>query len=111
MGLGAKYRSYHDGRWNLWVLSERWSEELWNEIKHCLNCQPSADHPQTVRLQYPAGERGAEFYLKIYDPAGPVGRFKDLFRVSKARRSLSQGRALSELGFHVPLGVAAGEES
>jgi len=83
---------------------------LWTEILRCLNHQAPAHHPQTKRLHYPPREQGAEYYLKTYYRSHPVGAFKDLFRDSKAFRALRQGKALSGLGFHVPLAVAAGEE-
>jgi serine/threonine protein kinase len=61
-------------------------------------------------LYYPPGEHGAAHYLKTYYRSHPLGAFKDLFRDSKALRASRQAKALSELGFHVPLAVAAGEE-
>ena len=110
MGLGAKYQFCREGGWSLWSLSERWSQGLWSEISRLLSNQAPADHPQTKRCRYPAGENGAEFYLKIYHRSHHLGILKDFFRDSKAFRALKQGEALSRRGFHVPFAVAAGEE-
>lgn len=111
MGLGSKYRFCREGEWSLWILPDRWSQGLWEEVLHQVNKQQAPAHrPQTKRFHYPPGGNGGEFYLKIYHRSPFPGTLKDLFRDSKAFRALKQGDALSERGFHVPLTVAAGEE-
>lgn len=110
MGLSSKYRWLHEGKWTLLVHAERWSQELWGEVLRQLAGQKSAAHPQTNRFRYPQGEKGEEFYLKVYHRAHFLGSVKDLCRHSKALRALQQGLALAERGFHVPFAVAAGEE-
>jgi hypothetical protein len=108
--LEAEYQFCHAEGWDLLVLSERWSQGLWDEISHHLRDQAPADHPQMKQFHYPPGRDGEHFYLKIYHRSHPLGNFKDLFRDSKAFRALKQGKALRERGFHVPLPIAAGEE-
>ena len=110
MNSGVKYQSRQEDGWNLLVLAERWSQELWGEVSRQLINQCPTDHPQTKRFRYPAGPNGVEFFLKIYHPSRLSGALKDLFRDSKAFRALKQGEALSEQGFQVPLTLAAGEE-
>jgi len=104
----SSYDCFREGSWRLWVLRDMWSEALWREVLQQIESERPAKHPQTRRFFYASG--GREFYLKIYHPSGPGGTVKDFFRNSKAVRALKQGCALSELGFHVPLAVAAGEK-
>lgn len=110
MRLGSDYSFLREGRWNLFVLNERWTQGLWTEVMNYLRDEPPAAHPQTRPFRYPAGGGGEDFYLKIYHRSGIPGSFKDLLRDSKAFRALRQGEALLREGFHVPLAVAAGEE-
>ena len=109
MGIRYRYQFCRQDGWNLLVISERWNQGLWAEILSRLEKQAPTDHPQTMRLRYPAGENGEEFYLKIFHNSSPVEILKDFFRASKAFRALKQGKALSERGFHVALSLAAGE--
>lgn len=67
-------------------------------------------HPQTLAFAFPAGDGRKEYFLKVYHRPSFPGNFKDCLRDSKAFRALKQGEALSDLGFHVPVTVAAGEE-
>ncbi len=110
MRLRSKYRFCRQDGWNLLVIPENWNQGLWAEILSQLEKQAPTDHPQTMRLRYPAGENGEEFYLKIFHNSGPVEILKDFFRASKAFRALKQGNALSDRGFHVPLSLVAGEQ-
>lgn len=109
MALTAKYRLYREGKWRLLALSQSWSEGLWKEIDRQIEQQPMTNRIQVKPLRYPPGQNGEEFFLKIYRPK-PLEMLKDLFRDSKAFRALKSGEALSKVGFHVPLTVAAGEE-
>ena len=109
MGIRYRYQFCRQDGWNLLVISERWNQGLWAEILSRLEKQAPTDHPQTMRLRYPAGENGEEFYLKIFHYSSPVEILKDFFRASKAFRALKQGNALSGRGFHVPLSLAVGE--
>lgn len=110
MEVSSHYRFCAVGSWRLWIHSERWSEALWNEILRHLEDQRSVDHPETRRFRFPGEKESGDFYLKMYSGTRFWGRVKDLFRDSKAFRALKMGRALSSLGFHVPLTVVAGEE-
>jgi len=110
VALKSKYSSHREGRWRLWVDHEKWNPGLWAEILRCLEIRVPGHHPETTKFYYPNQKTGQEFYLKIYGPSRPWGALKDLCRDSKAIRALKGGEALSELGFHVPLTVAAGEE-
>jgi len=107
--LRSRYQLCRQDGWNLLVIPESWNQGLWAEILSRLEKQAPTDHPQTLRLRFPAGENGEEFYLKIFHNSGPVEILKDFFRASKAFRALKQGNALSGRGFHVPLSLAAGE--
>lgn len=92
------------------IHSERWSDGLCGEVLRHLEDQTSADHPQTKRFYFPQGENGVEFYLKMYRRSRVWRSLKDFFRDSKAFRALKMGEALSDVEFHVPVTVAAGEE-
>lgn len=110
MGIRYRYQFCRQDGWNLLVIPESWNQGLWAEVLKHLDHQTPTDHPQTMRLRYPAGENGEEFYLKIFHNSGPVEILKDFVRASKAFRALKQGNALSDRGFHVPLSLAAGEQ-
>ncbi|MBI2360402.1 MAG: hypothetical protein HYV04_16125 [Deltaproteobacteria bacterium] len=110
MESGTKYEFRREEDWNLLVLPGQWGEGLRKELLGQLESHAPDHHPQTARFDYPAGENGATFYLKIYHSVRFFGSVKDLFRDSKAFRALKQGTVLSGLGFHVPLAVAAGEQ-
>jgi hypothetical protein len=105
----AQYEARRDGGWKLLVLPASWSEELWREILDRVASAERRRHPQTLRLGA-AGAGVAGYYLKVYSPSRGVGAIKDWFRDSKAVRALKQGLALSNLGFHAPVAVAAAEE-
>lgn len=106
MTLESEFRFCCEGKWILWVHSQRWDESLWREILSQLANREQTKHPRTRRLRH----AGAEFYLKIYDRYDPLAAFKDIFRDSKALRALKQGESLRREGFSTPLPVAAGEE-
>lgn len=110
MALRGKYRFCREGGWNLWLLSESWDNGLRGEVLHQVESLAPPDRAQIKKLRYPPEESGAEFYLKIYRGACSWGAVKDLLRDSKAFRALKQGEVLRELGFHVPVAVAAGEK-
>lgn len=109
MTFGAEYEIRREGKWRLVVRPEKWRRELWAEVLGRLDSAVPRKHPQTARLGG-ASSADANYYLKIYSPPAGAGALKDLFRDSKAVRALQQGLALSQLGFHAPPAVAAGEE-
>jgi hypothetical protein len=110
MGPRAEYYKYRDGQWKLWVLREKWSEELWQSILEFITDQPLSKHPQTVELSWPRGGNAARFYLKVFHADFGMRALKDIFRSSRAVRSMHQAAALREFNFNVPFTVAAGEK-
>jgi serine/threonine protein kinase len=103
-----RYRRLVSDGWNLRILTEHWSGELWYEVLSHLRQHRPRRHPQTVVLNVEKSGR-ERLFLKIFHPANKVG-LKDRFRDSKAFRFLKQGLALSEAGFLTPVTLAAGEE-
>jgi hypothetical protein len=104
------YVSYREGDWRLWALPDRWNRDLWLAVLDRINAQTPARHPHVIRFRPADSNEGDPFYLKIFDRASWAGSMKDVFRGSKALRSLRQGRALSKRGFFVPTTVCAGEQ-
>lgn len=109
MGLSPEYYKYRDGEWKLWVLQEKWSKELWQTILGVITEQSSSKHPQTVELHWPREHSAATLYLKIFHGCFGMRAVKDIFRQSKAVRSMHQTVALRRFNFNVPLTLAAGE--
>jgi serine/threonine protein kinase len=110
MGLSTDYHSYKEGSWKLWVVRKEWSVELWKDVAELIEKQPVSRHPQTVELHSPAADGGETFYLKVFHGASWVHAFKDLFRDSKAVRSMRQALVLANCDFKVPMSVASGEK-
>ena len=110
MGNG-ECRQSSEGNWRLLYLPSLWSQELWREISSHLQSirEGFRRHPETRKIGYRSGETRLELYLKIYYPSTPLEGLKDLFRHSRAFRAFRACRVLSLHGFHVPIGVAAGE--
>jgi serine/threonine protein kinase len=110
MGLGTDYYGYKEGPWKLWVVRKEWSGDFWRVVEELIEKQPVSRHPQTVELHTPAANEGETFYLKVFHGASWVHTLKDLFRDSKAVRSMRQAAVLAKYNFNVPLSVAAGEK-
>jgi serine/threonine protein kinase len=110
MGLRPEYYKYRDGQWNFWVLREKWSEDLWHIIAKLITEQTLSKHPQTVELTWPQGGNGARLYLKVFHADSGIRALKDVFRQSRAVRSMHQAAALREFNFNVPFTLAAGEK-
>ena len=49
-------------------------------------------------------------FLKMFHGSSGMGALKDIFRDSKAFRSMRQAAALARFNFKVPITVAAGEK-
>jgi len=109
VAVAPNYESFSKGNWRFAVLSGSWNQELQDLILGLAERQPSSKHPQTLQFRYPESKQGSLFYLKIFHWAGGLAAIKDLFRYSKAFRSLCQTVALSRAGFDVPTTIAAGE--
>jgi len=103
----TKYTNYRESGWTLWVLAKIWNRDWWDSVIGPIEAQRPAKHPQTVEIRLP-DIRGAVF-LKVFHRSSWFGTFKDLWRQSKALRSLRNGEVLAELGFNVPTAIAAGE--
>jgi hypothetical protein len=72
--------------------------------------QPLSKHPQTLQLEAPFGTADDVLFLKVFHGSSGVGLLKDMFRGSKALRSICLGVALAQCNFNVPVAVAAGEK-
>lgn len=110
MRLSSDYYRCRDGAWSLWFHREKWKEDLWPIVLALIEKQPSSKHPQTlqVKASLEAGSDG--LFLKVFHGCSGVSAIKDIFRDSKAFRSVYQGAALARLNFKVPITVAAGEK-
>jgi serine/threonine protein kinase len=110
MGLSPEYYKYRAGAWKLWVLREQWSGELWQSVLEVIKERSPSKHPQTVELNWPRDQVAATLYLKIFHGDLGVRALKDIFRQSKAVRSMHQAVALRKFNFNVPLAWAGGEK-
>jgi serine/threonine protein kinase len=110
MGFSTDYYHYKQGPWEFWVVRKKWSGELWKVVEELIEKQPVSRHPQTVELHSPDANDGEAFYLKIFHGSSGVRAFKDLFRHSKAVRSMRQAAALARCNFKAPMSVATGEK-
>jgi serine/threonine protein kinase len=110
MGLSPEYDKYRDGQWTLWVVHEKWSGELWQSVLELITEQSLSKHPQTVELPWPRGGHDATLYLKVFHGDFGLRALKDIFRHSRAVRSMHQAAALRKFNFNVPFTLAAGEK-
>jgi serine/threonine protein kinase len=110
MRLSVDYHRYQEGEWSLWVRREQWSPELWQVVLQRLEEQSPSRHPQTLQLKMPSSAVGEALFLKVFHGFGGIAACKDIFRSSRALRSLRQMVALARLNFSVPIAVAAGEQ-
>ena len=111
MRLSSEYFRCRAGAWSLWIRREEWQPELWQVVLTLIEKQPPSKHPQTLQLDAPFGAGGGDvLFLKIFHGSSGMRLFKDIFRASKALRSMRQGAALARFNFNVPRAVAAGEQ-
>lgn len=110
MELRPEYYRYRDGQWKLWVIREKWSGELWHSVLQVITQQPLSKHPQTVELSWPQGGNDVRLYVKIFHADCGLRALKDIFRYSRAIRSMHQSAALRKFNFNVPFTLAAGEK-
>ena len=110
MRPSSDYYWYKDGAWSFWFHREKWQQSLWPVVLALIEKQPSSKHPQTlqVKASLEAGSDG--FFLKVFHGSSGPGAIKDIFRDSKAFRSMHQVAALAQHNFNVPITVAAGEK-
>jgi hypothetical protein len=110
MGPKADYSRTKDGDWSLWTLQGSWNQELWRTVFALIEEQPFSKHPQTLRL--PARDMGVGkvLFLKVFHGSAGLGGLKNVFRESKALRSMRQAAALARANFNVPTTVASGEK-
>ena len=109
MAVALDYRHFKRGNWSLAVRRELWSDELHDRVLKLVEGQSPSKHPQTLKLRYPDSKDGDLLYVKVFHRSKGMAPLKDLFRRSKAFRSLRQSAALERAGFGVPIIVAAGE--
>ena len=110
MRLSSDYLRYKERGWSLWIHREKWRAELWQVLLVLIEKQPYSKHPQTLQLEAPFGTGGDVLFLKIFHGSSGMNRLKDIFRDSKALRSMRQGAALARLNFDAPITIAAGEK-
>lgn len=110
MRLSSDYSRYNERGWSLWVHREKWRAELWQVLVVLIEKQPYSKHPQTLQLEAPFGTGSDVLFLKIFHGSSGMNKLKDIFRDSKALRSMRQGAALARLNFDAPITMAAGEK-
>jgi Lipopolysaccharide kinase (Kdo/WaaP) family len=110
MRLSSEYYSREEEEWSIRVLRGKWQADLWPSLLALIEKQPFSKHPQTLQLEAPFAADADVFFLKIFHGFSGVSMFKDIFRDSKAFRSLRQAAALARFDFNVPIAVAAGEQ-
>ena len=110
MGLGPDYDRFKDGKWSLWIRREKWNEQLWPSVMRLVAQQPFSKHPQTLPIKLPYDVGGELLFLKVFHGSSGLTALKDIFRDSKALRSMRQAVALARFNFNVPITVAAGEK-
>ena len=109
MAFQLKYRQLREDGWTLRVDLDNWSRELWHAILANIQKRVPERHPQTIKLQVPERQQQT-YFLKVYHSASAWSAVKDCFRASKGLHFFRQGVALSDAGFLVPPGIAAGEK-
>jgi serine/threonine protein kinase len=110
MRLSSDYSQCKEGAWSLWILREKWQAELWQVVLALIEKQPSSKHPQTLQVKAPFEAGHDTLFLKIFHGPSGMRILKDIFRDSKALRSMRQAAALARFNFNVPITVAAGEK-
>ena len=110
MDINSDYYRCQYGDWSLWVLRGKWDEKLRQVIFALIEKQPSSKHPQTLQVKTPEAAADDALFLKVFHGSAGMSAFKDIFRDSKARRSMRQTDALAGCNFNVPITVAAGEQ-
>src|SRR5262245_65432627 len=96
------YRS-RDGAWTLWFHREKWRPSLWPAVLALIEKQPSSKHPQTLQVKA-SPEAGSDvLFLKVFHGCSGVSAIKDIFRDSKAFRSMHQAAALARLNSKSPI--------
>jgi serine/threonine protein kinase len=110
MRSSSEYSQCIEGEWSLWILREKWQAELWQVVLPLIEKQPFSKHPQTLQVKAPFGASDDVLFLKIFHGSSGMSALKDIFRDSKALRSMRQAAALERFNFNVPITVAAGEK-
>lgn len=110
MEPNVDYSRTREGQWSLWILHRAWNQELWRTVLALIEDQPFSKHPQTLRLQARDLTDGRGLFLKVFHGSVGSGALKNMFRESKAFRSMRQAAALARADFNVPITVASGEK-
>src|SRR5262245_20207158 len=110
MRLSSDYYQASDEGWSLLLHREKWQKNLWHVVLKRIEKQPFSKHPQTLKLKgsYEVGDEA--LFLKVFHGGSGVAAIKDIFRDSKAFRSMRQATALARHNFNVPVTVAGGEK-
>src|SRR5215510_622441 len=110
MRLSTDYYHANDRGWSLWLHREKWQERLWHVVLRLIEKQPQSKHPQTLQVRAPLEAGSHMLFLKVFHGSSGAGAIKDIFRDSKAFRTMHQATALARHGFNVPITLAAGEK-
>lgn len=89
--------------------SASWGTPFWASLRKVVEQQISGAGPRVNRLVLSDADAPKSLLLKLYPPEGGMGRLKDLFRASKARRYWRQALSFEAHGFPTPLVWAVGE--
>jgi serine/threonine protein kinase len=109
MALPHTFRTLREGHWSFIVQPEYWSHALKERVLALVERQAAAKHPQTLELRDAAVSGADHLYLKVFHARRGIVGLKDLFRRSKAFRSLRMNAALADAGFAAPAAIGAGE--
>jgi Lipopolysaccharide kinase (Kdo/WaaP) family len=109
MRLSSDYYQANDEGWSLWLHREKWQKNLWHAVLRLIEKQPSSKHPQTLQIKASPEVGDEALFLKVFHGCSGMAAIKDIFRGSKAVRSMHQTTALARHNFNVPITVAAGE--
>jgi serine/threonine protein kinase len=110
MEPNVDYSRTKEEQWSLWILHRVWNQELWRTVVALIEEQPFSKHPQTLRLHARELAGGKVLFLKVFHGSVGLAAWKDVFRESKALRSMRQAAALARADFNVPITVASGEK-
>ena len=105
----SDYQLRRAGPWDLWVLLDRWSEQLQESVMNRIRERDASKHPQTIPFDVSGPHAQKHYFIKLFHCNGIGDALKNFFRASKPKRFWGQGLALSAAGFCVPTVVAVGE--
>jgi len=108
------YREVKRHGWVWWLDRAHWRDEWAAQVEECLremrNVIRESRHARTAVVTLPDDTGGTRGYFKLYHSPDWSSRFKDVFRASRALRSLRMSVRLAAEGFGAPQVLAAGEQ-